>query len=114
MFTIGDLSMLKHFEDAELSNPCPRKLLRDRTIYQSREFRLQQFGCPFLCDFGETRSGDVEHDEFIWGGEYCPPEVMLQTKWDYKVDIWMVGILVILSPFLDVCDDLCDGLLNAS
>ena len=26
----------------------------------------------------------------------------------------MVGILVILSPFLDMCDDLCDGLLNAS
>lgn len=39
-------------------------------------------GLPLLGDFGEARLGDEEHNE----GN-------LKTNWDYKVNIWSVGML---------------------
>lgn len=40
MLTIEDESMLTDFKQAELENPCPRKVVDNyRTIYASRDFR---------------------------------------------------------------------------
>lgn len=50
-------------------------------------------GLPLLNDFGEARLGDEEHNEDIMPNAYRAPEVILKTNWDYKVDIWNVGML---------------------
>ena len=107
MFTIANINVLMDFEAAEDRDPSPRKKLNDRTIYQSRQFRSQEFGVPKLCDFGEARFGAIKRDDFIQPDSYSPPELLLQTSWDHKVDIWMVGILVMLSLFPCVCEITC-------
>ncbi|KAI2008617.1 hypothetical protein LOZ39_005583 [Ophidiomyces ophidiicola] len=85
------------FERAEHEQPTPRKVLEDRVIYTTRRL-LPSEGLPFLCDFGEARFTD--EDGFGAAGEdimpdvYKAPEVMLQMKWDEKVDIWNMVMVV--------------------
>ena len=52
----ADDSVLKAFEQEEISNPCPRKELDDgRTIYLSRELGiLIDAGASVLCDLSST------------------------------------------------------------
>ena len=47
-----------------------------------------------LCDFGEARRGDVENGDDIQPEVYRAPEVILEMKWSYSVDIWNVGVMV--------------------
>jgi serine/threonine-protein kinase SRPK3 len=51
-------------------------------------------GPPVLCDLGEARIGDQKHGGDIMPGIYRAPEVVLEMGWDYKVDIWAVGVMV--------------------
>ena len=99
---IDDEIILSQFEHDELEKPSPRKTLDDRVIYASRPSPLL-FRPPILCDFGEARFGDVEHRDDIMPDVYRAPEVILGMKWDYKVDIWNVAMVVrsnILPLFL--------------
>ena len=68
-------------------------MLKDRTIYKSLGF-LPKGGLPILADFGEARLGDEEHSDDIMPDIYRAPEVMLRSKWGYKVDIWSVAMAV--------------------
>ncbi|KAJ8126260.1 hypothetical protein O1611_g7378 [Lasiodiplodia mahajangana] len=95
MFNIEDDSVFSDFEKQELSNPCPRKVLDDRTIYMSRELRMpKRWGAPVLCDFGSAVCGDEEHREDVQPNVYRAPEVILEAPWTYKIDIWNVGCMV--------------------
>lgn len=85
--------MLVHFEKAELELPCARKVLDDRIIYQSRALPLTM-GMPVLCDLGEAVFGDFEYEHDIMPDAYRAPEVILDMKWGYKVDVWNVGVMV--------------------
>lgn len=90
---IDDESVLSEYEKDELEHPVPRKLVDGRTTYLSRPLSLT-FGPPVLCDLGEARLGDEEHQDDIMPDVYRAPEVILGMKWSYKVDIWNVAMVV--------------------
>ncbi|KAE8310447.1 kinase-like domain-containing protein [Aspergillus transmontanensis] len=87
-----ETSYLSRFEEAGVTDPSPRKVLKDRTIYKSLGF-LPKGGLPVLADFGEARLGDKEHNEDIMPNVYRAPEVVLRSSWGYKVDIWSVAMI---------------------
>lgn len=90
---IDDESVFSEYEKEELEHPVPRKVVGDRTVYLSRPLPLT-FGPPVLCDLGEARLGDEEHQDDIMPDVYRAPEVILGMKWSYKVDIWNVAMVV--------------------
>ena len=90
---IKDDSILAKFEQAEFEAPVPRKTVGNRIIYLSRPLPIS-FGTPVLCDLGEARLGIDQQQGDIMPDVYRAPEVILGMTWDYKVDIWNVGILV--------------------
>ncbi|KAI0428742.1 serine threonine protein kinase, CMGC group [Xylaria sp. FL1042] len=84
MFGIGDNSVFDDFEQQELRDPSPRKVLDDRIIYTSRELSMpKRWGIPVLCDFGSAVCGDEEHQEDVQPNVYRAPEVILQAPWTY-------------------------------
>lgn len=97
MLDVEDESILIDFENAEISNPSPRKLVGNRTIYCSRKLAIpKKHGRPVLADFGEARFGSDT-------GTYCSdvqpfiyraPEVLLRMPWNEKIDIWNIAVLV--------------------
>ncbi|KAL4813556.1 kinase-like domain-containing protein, partial [Aspergillus spinulosporus] len=94
MMAIEDMSILTDFEEEEKSNPSPRKVIGDRAIYASRQFRkTKQHGRPILCDFGQARFGSNTYFGDIQPYIYRAPEVLLRMCWNEKVDIWNVGVL---------------------
>lgn len=100
MLSIEDQTILSSFEKDELENPSPRKIDGERIIYKSRELRTPKtHGRPILCDFGEARMGSTVYHEDIQPYLYRAPEVLLRMKWDNKVDIWNVGVLVSSCTF---------------
>ncbi|KAJ5778868.1 hypothetical protein N7457_006588 [Penicillium paradoxum] len=68
MLGIEDESVLAEFEQAEKSNPSPRKVVGDRVIYASRELKkTNKHGRPVLWDFGQARFGSAYHEKVdIW------------------------------------------------
>ena len=88
-------STLRDFEREESCNPSPRKLDGERVIYISRQLgAIKSPGAPVLCDFGEARDGTFENEDDIQPEVYRAPEVVLEMKWSYSVDIWNVGVMV--------------------
>ena len=95
MMAIEDPSVLADFEEAEKSNPSPRKIVDDRVIYASRNPRkTRQHGRPTLCDFGQARRGSNTYLGDIQPYIYRAPEVLFRLAWNEKVDMWNVGLLV--------------------
>jgi serine/threonine-protein kinase SRPK3 len=90
---IEDDSIISQIEQGELDRPIARKVLSDRTIYNSRPMPLNA-GLPVLCDLGEARVGTQKHRGDIMPGIYRAPEVILGMDWDSKVDIWAIGVMV--------------------
>lgn len=92
----SDLSVLADMEEKEMQNPCPRKEVEGRTIYESRGiFPRGPLGPPVLCDFGAAVFGDsVNQKECVQPNSYRAPEVTLEAPWDYKIDIWNIGCMV--------------------
>jgi len=94
---IDDENVLAEFEEAEVRDPSPCKVDGERVIYISRQMRVRgSAGRPVLCDFGEARIGDGKFSEDIQPFLYRAPEVILRKSWDKKVDIWNLGVLVIV------------------
>ncbi|KAF2171905.1 hypothetical protein M409DRAFT_63446 [Zasmidium cellare ATCC 36951] len=95
MFGIQDYDVFRKYEQLELQEPSPRKVLDDRTSYTSRDLSPpKQWGAPVLCDFGSAALGDAEHTEDIQPDIYRAPEVILGIPWSYEVDIWNTGCMV--------------------
>lgn len=99
MLTVDDESLFTEFEQAEIEEPSPTKVINEtRTIYGSRKFGLPKnslWGQPVLCDFGEARIGQ-SHKGLIQPELYRAPEVLFNMEWGYGVDIWNVAVLVSL------------------
>lgn len=102
MLTIDDESLLPAFEQAEASDPSPKKFVDDtRTIYGSRKLGLPKdslWGQPVLCDFGEARIGLGPHRGLIQPELYRAPEVLFDMGWESSADIWNVAVMVRLNP----------------
>lgn len=89
---VQDHTLFETIEHAELAHPSPRKVLPDRTIYLSS--KLDPTAGPLtLCDFGAARIGQ-KHIGDVMPDFYRAPEVILGSKWDHKIDIWSVGVMV--------------------
>jgi serine/threonine-protein kinase SRPK3 len=84
--SIQDDSILSQIEQGEIERPTARKILSDRTIYNSRPMSFST-SPPVLCDLGEARVGNQKHRGDIMPGIYRAPEVVLGMDWDTKVDI---------------------------
>lgn len=92
---VDDESVLEDFEEAERKFPSPCKIGDDRVIHTSRQLSVHgSKGRPVLCDFGETRIGEHDHNDVIQPYQYRAPEVILEMPWNNKVDIWNVGVMV--------------------
>ncbi|KAI9733436.1 MAG: hypothetical protein M1834_003520 [Cirrosporium novae-zelandiae] len=89
---IQDDSILLQLEQGEIEQPIARKVLSDRTIYNSRPMPSSA-GPPVLCDLGEARVGNKKHRGDIMPGIYRALEIILGMSWDAKVDIWAVGVM---------------------
>lgn len=89
-------SKKKNLEQAERADPASRKILADRTIYNSRYPDQSVRGIPRLSDFGEARFADAEGTgrEDIMPDMYRVPEVTMQMGWDEKVGTWSVAMVV--------------------
>ncbi|KIY50014.1 putative CDK4/6 [Fistulina hepatica ATCC 64428] len=93
---LDDPAALGEFEEQELNDPSPRKIVGDRVIYTSRELQMAMtaYGQPVLCDFGQARFSEVQHSGSIQPYQYRAPEVIFGMKWDEKVDIWNLGVII--------------------
>lgn len=95
MFGIDDDSVFTAFEEQELLDPSPRKVVDGRAIYLSRELQMpKNWGAPVLCDFGSAVVGGKEHLEDVQPDIYRAPEVILEAPWSYQVDLWNAGCMV--------------------
>lgn len=81
------------FEEEELEDPWPRKVLEGRTIYTSRILPLKGYGFPVLFDFGSAVNRDVEHLDDVQPNIYRSSEVILKVPWRYSIDIWNVDCM---------------------
>lgn len=100
MLNIEDESILVDFEEAEISNPSPYKLVGDRAIYHSRKLGIpKKHGRPVLSDFGEARFGSESgtYCDDVQPFMYRAPEVLLRIPWNEKIDIWNLAVMV--CPF---------------
>ncbi|KID59753.1 serine threonine protein kinase, CMGC group, partial [Metarhizium hybridum] len=95
MFGIGDDSVFTAFEEQELADPSPRKIVDGRAIYLSRELQMpKSWGAPVLCDFGSAVTGHIEHLEDVQPDIYRAPEVVLEAPWSYEIDIWNTACMI--------------------
>lgn len=88
-----DSSILSNFEMAEFEEPIPRKTLPSCVIYLSRPLSIS-YGTPVLSDFGKARLGTDRQQGDIMPDIYRALEVIINVDWDYKVNIWNVGMVV--------------------
>lgn len=94
LLKIDNTDVFSVFEEAELQEPAPRKILEDRVIYKSRRIPRTR-GLPIITDFGEARFADEDRrGQDIMPDAYRAPETILKMNWDNKVDIWSIGMVV--------------------
>jgi len=90
---IKDESILPKFAQEEIEQPFARMVRPDRTIYISRLMPVSP-GQLVLCDFGEARLGSHKHVGDIMPRIMRALEVILGMDWNFKVDIWALGVMV--------------------
>ncbi|KAH8428570.1 uncharacterized protein LDX57_006266 [Aspergillus melleus] len=95
-----DPSVLHDFACAQPSNPMPRKVKNEHTVYLSHN----DFGpprsyyiLPKITDFGlahHQKDSSVLNRHPIQPDDYWAPEVILGAGWTYSADIWNLGLLM--------------------
>ena len=91
---VNDEPVLAEMEQAEISNPSPRKQLGNgRTIYRYHLMPVTE-GNPSLSDLGLALVGKEKYAGLVMSADTRAPEVMLGMQWDKKIDIWAVGMMV--------------------
>ncbi|PGH32900.1 CMGC/SRPK protein kinase [[Emmonsia] crescens] len=94
LLQIDNTRVFKIFEETELKEPAPRKILEDHTIYMTRRIPGTET-LPIITDFGEARLiSKTRKEESIMPDAYRAPEAILWMEWDDKVDIWSVAVLL--------------------
>lgn len=102
LMALRDQSVLDTVARDELEDPLPQKKCEDRTIYLSRNdfgFQADNIGRPVIMDFGLSVCGKALHNHTIQPQGFRAPEVIIGSGWDYSVDIWNLGALVMLIEF---------------
>ena len=95
-------------EDAYLDAFCaaenalssvPRRNDSDTPIVSSREMKQAEFTNVILCDLGSAVDINEGYHAVVQALPYRAPEVILGAKWDQKIDVWSLGVLVSANPF---------------
>ncbi|KAI3092197.1 hypothetical protein CBS147333_10251 [Penicillium roqueforti] len=98
LMALRDHCVLDAVVQDEIEDPLPQKILKDRTIYLSRNnFGLQvgNLGRPVITDFGLSVRGDEgPHNHPIQPNGFRAPEVIIGASWNYSADIWNLGALI--------------------
>lgn len=105
LMALRDQSVLDTVARDELEKPLPQKTCKDRTIYLSRNdfgFQADNIGRPVIMDFGLSVEGTNLHNLTIQPQGFRAPEVIIGSGWDYSVDIWNLGALVMLNEFVTI------------
>ncbi|OJD14491.1 hypothetical protein AJ78_05175 [Emergomyces pasteurianus Ep9510] len=91
LLQIDNTRVFKIFEETELREPAPRKVLENHTIYMTRRIPGTET-LPIITDFGESRLiNETRKEESIMPDVYRAPEAILWMEWNDKVDIWNVA-----------------------
>ena len=91
-------SLEKHAPKPKLDPTSSRKVYRSSAL---KDLGREGWGNPLLGDLGEARIVDEELEGglqapcMIGPPALRPPETLLEMKWSYAVDIWMLGCLVV-------------------
>ncbi|KXT07398.1 hypothetical protein AC578_417 [Pseudocercospora eumusae] len=86
---------LTSFVAAETDNPSFVKVTTNGSpIYMSREMSQDELTFPILCDLGSAKIGEPPHNDIVQALPYRAPEVILGASWDFKIDIWSLGVLI--------------------
>lgn len=106
MMSLEDNSILPEYVKGLDREPIAQKVVGDRTIYQSQsDFGSLKsiYSYPQIHDFGhaEVMEPGLGFRHPSQPNLYRAPEVMLGVVWDYKVDIWNLGVLVSIPPESD-------------
>jgi len=102
----NEYEVLTSFVAAETHNPSFVKVTVDGLpIYMSREMSQNELTFPILCDLGSAKLGEPPHNGMVQALPYRAPEVILGASWDFKIDIWSLGVLV--SEY-SLCTDVTD------
>jgi serine/threonine-protein kinase SRPK3 len=95
MLAIKDDATFKTFEQEERDEPSLRKIDGDRIIYASRQLDIPEtLSHAVLCDFGDAQFGEETYQGEVMPDLYRAPEIVLSIRWDEKIDIWSVGLMV--------------------
>jgi serine/threonine-protein kinase SRPK3 len=91
-----DTEVLTRLVEAERRQPSPQKIITNgTTIYTSHSLDYESgVVCPILTDLGMAVFGSAEYTHTIQAIPYRAPEVILGMKWNERVDIWNLGIVV--------------------
>ncbi|KAB8223343.1 kinase-like domain-containing protein [Aspergillus novoparasiticus] len=95
----GDDASLKDIEDQEAQDPNISIISNSGVhVYPSREPFLELGGIPILTDFGQLRDDDGRiNRDWIMPDLYRAPEVFLQIPWTFQVDMWSVGVKMLIK-----------------
>ncbi|OBT61692.1 CMGC/SRPK protein kinase [Pseudogymnoascus sp. 23342-1-I1] len=96
---LSSTSPIDSFVAAEKDHPSPHKTVdSQRTIYRSRRLSVAldpEPGVPTLTDFGlAVRDAHVPHAGLIQPLLFRAPEVILRMPWDWRADVWNLGVLM--------------------
>jgi len=97
MLGVKDPTVWSQIEQKEVHYPSPRKTVDGRSIYRSyRTPDVLWCGPPIITDFGAARFGEPGemHSGDVMPDIYRAPEVISGMKWDSKIGMWSVGLLV--------------------
>ncbi|OAA57990.1 protein kinase-like protein [Niveomyces insectorum RCEF 264] len=88
---MADPSVFDKLVNLEAKTPSRRKYV-DGTVIHTSLGVVQGIGPLMLCDMGQARIGHL-HEGIAMPAPFRAPEVILKMPWDYKIDMWNVGVL---------------------
>jgi serine/threonine protein kinase len=97
MLGLKDGTVWSQIEQLEIDQTSPRKIVDGRTFYRSyRTPHGLWSGIPTITHFGAARFGEPGemHAGDVMPNIYRAPEVILGMKWNSKIDMWSVGLMV--------------------
>ncbi|PGH19338.1 CMGC/SRPK protein kinase [Polytolypa hystricis UAMH7299] len=98
LMQLEDDSSLKDIEDQESRDPSVPIITTDGAapVYRSREIKLKLSGLPVLADFGQMRLAEGQTNQDWWMSDlYRAPEVLLGLAWEYPIDVWSIGVMIL-------------------
>lgn len=83
---LDDVPSAQEVKKLGRQSPVPTTFMKPPKDYKNIDIRL--------ADFGEARQESEQNTDQVQPEKLRAPEVLLQLKWDSKIDIWSVACIV--------------------